>query len=315
LAYSLGTERKTVLRAGAGFFYDRVPLLAAAYLQNPTRMVTMYNQAGLALGPSEVFENAYLDFDGTSPTIRTSGDPGTSPRNITWNAEVEREVNSRASLKFGYLQSQVSNLSVVMPWDEGPNADAVLGLSQTGNSRYREFQAGLRYRLGQRGGLNVTYLHSQAKGSLNTLSNTYVPFEQPIIRPNVNGYLASDIPDRLLSSGVLQLPRGFTVSPVVDLHTGFRYSDVDVLDDYAGRPNSQHFPAYFSLDMKVYRDFKLPAFAGRLKDHRFRIGIYSLNVTNHLNPRDVYNNISSPVFGHFVGFEHRVTGMLIDIVK
>jgi hypothetical protein len=316
LIHSLGTERKTVLRAGAGFFYDRVPMLAATFLQNPTRVVTMYNQAGLAAGPSAVFENAYLDFDGASPTIRTSGDPGTSPRNITWNAEVERELNSRTSLKLGYLQSQVSKLYVVMPWDEGPNADTVLGLSHTGDSRYREFQAGLHYRLGQRGDLNVTYLRSQAKGSLNTLSNIYVPFEQPIIRPNVNDYLASDIPDRLLSSGVFQLPHGFTISPVVDLHTGFRYSDVDVLDNYVGRPNSQRFPTYFSLDMKIYRDFKLPGFAARrLKDHRFRIGLYSLNVTNHLNPRDVFNNIASPDFGHFVGFEHRVTGMLIDVVK
>jgi hypothetical protein len=315
LVYSLGTERKTVLRAGTGFFYDRVPLLAATFLQNPTRVVTLYNQAGLAVGPPAVFENAYLDFGGASPTIRTSGDPGTSSRNVTWNVEVEREVNSRASLKLGYLQSQVSNLDVVMPWGEGTNGDSVLGLSHTGNSRYREFQAGVRYRLGQRGNLNVAYLHSEAKGSLNTLSNTYAPFEQPIIRPSVNDYLPSDIPNRLLSSGVFQLPRGFTISPVVDLHTGFRYSNVDVLNNYVGRPNSQRFPTYFSLDMKVYRDFKLPEFAGRLRDHRLRIGIYSLNVTNHLNPHDVYNNTASPVFGHFVGFQHRVNGMLIDIVK
>jgi hypothetical protein len=174
---------------------------------------------------------------------------------------------------------------------------------------------GVHYRAGRRGDLNVTYLRSQAKGSLNTLSNMYVPFAQPVIRPNVNDYLASDIPNRLLSSGVFQLPRGFTISPVVDLHTGFRYSNVDVLNNYVGRPNSQRFPTYFSLDMKLYRDFKLPAFAGRIKDHRFRIGIYSLNLTNHLNPHDVYNNIASPVFGHFVRFQHRVNGMLIDIVK
>ena len=311
----MGTEHKTVLRAGAGYFYDRVPLLAATFTQNPTRMVTLYSQAGLAAGPPAVLQNAYLDFDGGRPTTRTSGDPGTSPRNLTWNVEVERELTSKATVKLSYLQSQVSDLYVVMPWGEGTNRDSVLGLSHTGNSRYRELQAGVRYRLGQRGNLNVTYLHSQAKGSLNTLSNTYAPFEQPIIRPNVNDYLPSDIPDRLLSSGVFQLPRGFTISPVVDLHTGFRYSNVDVLNNYVGRPNSQRFPTYFSLDMKVYRDFKLPAFAARLKDHRLRIGVYSLDVTNRQNPRDVYNNIASPVFGHLVGFQHRVTGMLIDIVK
>ena len=188
-------------------------------------------------------------------------------------------------------------------------------MSHTGNSHYREFQASVHYRAGRRGDLNVTYLHSQAKGSLNTLSDIYVPFEQPIIRPNANGYLGSDIPDRLLSSGIFHLPDGFTVSPLVDLHTGFRYSNVDVLDNYVGTPNSQHLPTYFSLDMKLFRDFNLPHFAGPLKDRRFRIGVYSLNLTNHLNPHDVFNNIDSPVFGHFVGFQHRVEGFLIDFVK
>lgn len=201
------------------------------------------------------------------------------------------------------------------PWGESPNADPVLGLSHTGNSRYREFQAGLHYRASQRGDVNIAYLRSAAKGSLNTLSNTYVPFEQPIIRPSVNDYLASAIPDRLLSSGVFQAPRGFTISPVVDLHAGFRYSNVDVLNNYVGRPNSQRFPTVLLAGHEGLPDFKLPAFAGRLKDHRFRIGIYSLNVTNHLNPHDVFNNVASPVFGHFVGFQHRVSGMLIDIVK
>jgi hypothetical protein len=126
LVYAMGAERKTVLRAGSGFFYDRVPMLAATFPQNPTRMVTMYNQAGLAAGPSAVLQNAYLDFGGSGPTIRTSGDPGTSPRNFTWNVEAEREVNSRATVKLSYLQSQVSDLYVVMPWHEGTNGDAVL---------------------------------------------------------------------------------------------------------------------------------------------------------------------------------------------
>jgi hypothetical protein len=315
LAYSLSRVHKTVLRAGAGVFYDRVPLLAATFPQNPTRVLTLYKEAGSVAGGPTILQNTYIDFHGNNPTNRTSGDPGTSPRDVTWNIEAERELSTRASLKVSYLQSQTSSLFVVSPWSGGLGAPTVLGLSHAGNSRYREFQARIHYRAGRRGDLNIAYLRSQTKGSMNTLADTYVPFEQPIIRPNVNDYLASDIPNRLLGSGLFQLPRGFTMSPVFDLHTGFRYSDVDVLNNYVGRPNGQRFPTYFSLDMKLYRDFKLPAFVGRIKDHRFRIGIYSLNLTNHLNPHDVFNNVTSPVFGHFVGFQHRVNGMLIDIVK
>ena len=315
MAYSLGADQRTVIRAGAGFFYDRVPLLAATFLQNPTRTLTYYDEAGLITGGPISLQNAYVDFSGASPAIHTSGAPGTSARDSTWNVAVERQLNARTGLRVGYLQSQTSSLYVVSPWTDAAGVTTVLGLNHAGDSHYHEFQAGFHYRAGRRADLNITYLSSQAKGSLNTLSDTFVPFEQAVIRPNVNDYLPADVPNRLLSSGIFHLPGGFTVSPVLDIHTGFRYSNVDVLDNYVGRPNSQRFPTYFSLDAKVYRDFKLPAFAGRLRDHRLRIGVYALNVTNHLNPHDVYNNIESPVFGHFVGFQHRVTGMLIDIVK
>jgi hypothetical protein len=102
---------------------------------------------------------------------------------------------------------------------------------------------------------------------------------------------------------------------VIDLHTGFPYSEVDALQNYVGTPNSQRFPTFFSLDIKVYREFQFPfSFLGRVKNRKFRFGVYSLNVTNHSNPHDVYNNITSANFGDFAGFYHRVSGLVIDIV-
>ena len=191
----------------------------------------------------------------------------------------------------------------------------MLGLSHTGNSHYREFQAAAYYKVRKLGDFRAAYLRTKATGSLNTLASVFVPFEQPTIRPNVNGYLPADLPNRLLGSGIFHLPWNLTVSPVIDLHTGFRYSNIDVLQNYVGQPNSQRFPTYFSLDLKVYRDFHLPSFMGRLRDRHFRIGLYSLNATNHSNPHDVYNNVTSPVFGHLVGYYHRTNGFLIDLNK
>ena len=313
LTYSLGEDQKTVLRAGGGLFYDRVPLLATTFAQNPMRVVSFYDQAGALMGAPVVFQNAYLEAQGGQMAISGSQNPGTSARNVTWNVGGDRQLRPNMTLRVGYLQSQTSDLFVVNPETIGENS--LLALTHTGNSHYREFQAGVRYHHGQRAELTATYIHSSSRGDLNTLSDTYVPFEQPIIRPDANDYLASDIPNRLLSSGVFHLPWNLTVSPVADLHTGFRYSDVDVLQNYVGTPNSQRFPTFFSLNLKAYKDFRLPAFVGRIRDHRLRIGVYTLNLTNHSNPHDVLNNIASPDFGHFVGFQHRVNGLLIDIVK
>lgn len=78
MAYSLGWDHKTVLRTGVGLFYDRVSLLASTFTQNPTRVVTMYDQAGVMVGKATILQNAYLDFDSTGPAIRTSGDPGSA---------------------------------------------------------------------------------------------------------------------------------------------------------------------------------------------------------------------------------------------
>jgi hypothetical protein len=91
---------------------------------------------------------------------------------------------------------------------------------------------------------------------------------------------------------------------------------VDVFLNYAGTPNSQTFPGFFSLDLKVSVKFQnnLPL-VRRMKDQKIRIGVYSLNITNHSNPLDVYNNVTSPFFGHFVGFQHRVNGFVVDLVN
>ena len=167
--------------------------------------------------------------------------------------------------------------------------------------------------------MNVSYSWSRARGDLNTLSDTFIPFQIPVIRPNVYGVQPSDIPHRLLAWGFVHLPFWSLVfSPVFDMHSGFPYSNVDVLQDYVGAPNSLRFPTYFSLDVKVYRDFpiRIP-FKERPKGkvRKIRIGVYSIDVTNRQNPHDVFSNTGSPpaVFGTFDGFQRRFTGLALGL--
>ena len=102
----------------------------------------------------------------------------------------------------------------------------------------------------------------------------------------------------------------------MDVHTGLPYSNTDVLQNYVGAPDSQRFPTFFSLDAKIYRDFqvRLPFF-GKKRTRKIRFGLYTINLTNHANPLEVYTDITSPAFGHFVGFQHRVEGFVIDAVN
>jgi hypothetical protein len=182
-----------------------------------------------------------------------------------------------------------------------------------GEANYHEFEATLHFQPIRRADLNLSYIWSRARGDLNTISNIFLPFEQPIIRPNVSGILSSDVPNRVVTWGVVHLPWAVTVTPVVDVHTGFPYSNVVVVQSYVGVPNTQRFPTFFSLDAQVYRDFHLPLkFLERGSGRKVRVGLFSINLTNHGNFHDVYNNVTSPLFGEFTGFQRRVNGFILS---
>lgn len=315
LVYSPGSDSKTIFRTGGGLFYDRIPLLATDFTENPTRTLSFFDANGVMTVAPITLTNAYLRSESSQPRVRGGTiDLGTSPRNFAWKFEVDRELDSHIVLLASYLYSETHHQFVVTPLTTRAGA-GYLALMPSGGSHYREFEVGARYHPNHRDVLNVSYVNSRVRGDLNTLANIFVPFEVPVIRPNVVSNLNSDIPNRLVAWGIFHLPLGFTFSPVVDVHTGFRYSNVDVLQNYVGTPNSQHFPTYLSFDWKVSRDFSLPFFLKNLIHSKVGLGIYYTDFTDRRNPLQVFNNTASPNFGQFVGFQHRLAGFVIDIDK
>ena len=113
--------------------------------------------------------------------------------------------------------------------------------------------------------------------------------------------------------GRLKIPWDITAGPVLDLHTGFPYSAVDVLQNYVGTPNSLRFPTYFSLDLQLSKDFRM-RWIPWAKNHKFRGAIRIFNLTDHGNFRDVHNNVTSAYFGQFTGFQHRFYDVSLDVV-
>jgi hypothetical protein len=103
-------------------------------------------------------------------------------------------------------------------------------------------------------------------------------------------------------------------SPVLDVHSGFPYSNVDDRQNYVGLPNGQRYKTFFSLDFQTYRDFRLPP-GLHFGSRKLRFGFYMLNATNHGNFNSVYNNVTSPQFGQFAGFERRQTAFLLSVVN
>ena len=315
VAYSPGKSGKTVIRAGAGIFYGVLPLLAADFDENPNRTITQYGIDGLPLGPGTTYTNIYVGNRNPLTSATLPGKPNSTPRNVTWNGEFSQELHKDLRLRVGYLDSHTTYLFDVQPFTSLTGGPSYMGLTNTGSSHYRELESTLHYDFRERDQINFSYIWSQSRGDLNSISNVAIPFATPVIRPDQYGILPSDIPNRIVAWGIFALPWKLTFSPLVDVHTGFPYSPIDVNQQYVGAPNSQRFPEYFSLDLKMYREFRIPFLGNRGgKSHHIRLGVYSLNVTNHGNFSTVYNNTASPNFGQFVGFLYRHEGAIIDFV-
>jgi Carboxypeptidase regulatory-like domain/TonB dependent receptor len=314
LAYSLANS-KLVVRAGAGLIYGHVPLLATDFADYQERMISF--PSGPMFGqPPITLQNVYHS-SGIAGNSSTLLDHNSSTRTFTWNIEAEAPLRKDISLRIGYYETHTVNLFVldpILPVNAG--ASGFMVLENTGSSNYRQAQISARYRPSERNELNISYAWSRARGDLNTLSDTFIPVQEPVIRPNAYGVQPSDVPNRVLAWGYIALPKKFIFSPVADLHTGFPYSNVDVFQNYVGVPNSLRFPVYFSLDVKLSREFMVHMpFKENAKRRKISIGVFSLDVTNRLNPHDVFNNVTAPapLFGQFAGFQRRLTGLDINL--
>jgi hypothetical protein len=310
LAYSVAGN-KLVVRGGAGLIFGHVPLLAADDGGYENRVLSFFS--GPLANQSITLQNVYQS-SGISGDSSTLPHNDASTRTFTWNLEGMAPLRRNISLQIGYYETHTVNLFVLDPIFPAIGTSGFMVLENTGSSNYRQAQVTLHYRPSERNELNISYAWSRARGDLNTLSDTFLPVQAPVIRPNAYGVLPSDIPNRVLAWGYVSLPKKFVFTPVMDIHTGFPYSNVDVLQNYVGVPDSLRFPVYFSLNVKLSRDFMIPmGFKENAKRRKINIGIFSLDVTNRLNPHDVFNNVSSPLLGVFAGFPRRLTGLDINL--
>ncbi len=303
----------TIFRAGAGVFYDRLPLLAGDYTENPTRQITLFDTSGAPLGPPIVYSPFYQEFAENGEQIVPSRNQlGSTPYNVTWNTEFDQEIRPNIIARVSFLASRTYNNFTINPEVTSPTTGYLL-LSNLGASRYHEFEATLRVHPSDKMDINMSYVNSQARGDLNTMAFVYVPYEQPVIEPNLFGTLPTNVPERVLTWGRFKLPQAVTLSPLLDWHSGFPFSVFDELQNYVGPPNSRRFPQFLSFDLQASKDFKV-SFIPIVRKHLLRGSIRIFNVTDHGNFRDVYNTVTSPYFGSYAGFLHRAYDLSLDIV-
>ena len=273
-------DGRTVLRAGAGVFYNPIPLNVASFDQLQEHSVTMFAADGATPdGPSRLMRNV------VASAIHT-------PRSLNWNVEIDREWIRNLFVRAGYQQRENRFESVLDPTTLASGEDILL-LRTDGESRYREAQVTARYHFHGTDQIVGSYTRSSAIGNLNDFNTYFGNIENPVIRPDARGPLPWDAPNRYLFWTNLTLPRGFTVFPLLDVRTGFPLSTIDENRNFVGARNEAgRYPTFLSLDTQVSKRF-------RVFGHNATIGVKVFNITNHFNPRDYQGNLASANFGGF----------------
>jgi hypothetical protein len=276
---ALTKDGKTLLKGGAGLFYDRVPLMIPAFADLPDRTVTTLGPSGAAAS-SVFYRNEII--------ARLQ-----NPRSTSWNLELDRQILRGLFLRAAYEQRNTTRDFVVSPVSDGTTG--TLGLSNSGRDSYREFQVAARYKIG-RHVLNASYVRSRAFGDFNDFNQFFGNLAQPVIQPDARGRLSFDAPNRFLFWGTFEAARKLTLVPVYDLHSGFPYSVENEFREYVGPRNVDRFPRFSSFDLQITHPIVLHF--GEKHIHA-RVGGTVFNLFNHFDPRDVQNNLASARFGGF----------------
>ncbi len=286
-AYAVGGASRTVLRGGAGLFYDGLSLAVPTFALLPMRTETIYGVNG-----SPIESTAY------SYAIR---DRLRNPKSFGASLQLDREVVPGLFLRLGYQVRRTKRNLLVEPEIESAldplNRTGFFTLSNDGRDNYREWQVSTRYRLPASGHLTFSYVRSSSVGDLNAFDSLFgaVPFR--LLRENERAPLPFDAPNRFLVWSEVGLPLGLRAVPVVEWRSGFPYSTVDELRNYVGpRDRTGRLPRYRSVDLQIS---KLLTFHVMGKARRIRVGARLFNLLNDYNPQDVQESLVSPNYGVF----------------
>ncbi|HZT30121.1 MAG TPA: TonB-dependent receptor [Bryobacteraceae bacterium] len=297
IAWNPFSRAGTVVRAGFGLFYDRVPLNVYSFDHYPNQTATFFDGAGQITAGPFLYVNGLGLVNTPSPLVFREGVAGNfSPRSETWSVQVEQPLSPFVKLRAGYMQNLSSGLVVLNRVAPDPlTQTGALLLSGTGRARYRQFELTARVRIGESRTLFFSYVRSRARGDLNDFGDFLDSFPTPIVRPNQFGNLPSDLPNRFLAWGVVPLKWGFRIAPVAEYRNGFAYAPTDALQNWVGVPYQSRFPNFLSVDCRFSKDIKVNA------KYTVRLSVSSYNLTDHFNPEAVHYNVADPAYGFFFG--------------
>jgi hypothetical protein len=331
VAWTPSASGTTVVRAGAGIFYDRVPLraLANALLSaGNTTDVARLRQVNVSLSPAQANAPLFPDVLGaetassTLPNLTTMDPRMQNAFSRQANVEVEQQLGPRTTVSLGYQYTQGRDLIIAVNQNvpacvaSGTNNGCRPNQNYGNDSQYSPLASSVYHGLHASfvqhptrwGQYRVSYTLSKAMDNVGEFF-----FSSPIDPFDLSkdwGRSDDDQRHRLVVDGAVTA-YGFQVSGVLQAYSALPFnitSGVTTVQGTTGRPivngafiprNAGIGPDFFTLNLRLSRAFPL----GR--QLKAELLLEAFNVTNRVNVVSVNGNFGtgaypsnpSPTFG------------------
>jgi hypothetical protein len=309
-AYAPTAESKTVIRGGAGMFFDRTgpsPISDLLHFNGEVLKRFLVNSPSYPITEPEL---------AGVPTSVVVLDPRQRiPYTLQYGVGVEQQLSARSTLFANYVGARGIDMFRSIDANAPPPPDYIarpnpnLGQERTmqseGYQKNNVFEVGFR-------GRPVSFFTGQARYALgktynNTSGITYFPANSYFPKADWSRS-DNDQRNKFDLLGTFEAGKWFNFGTALSAYSGKPVNVTTGNDDYnnglsnarpAGVPrNSLHGPGYLDLDLNLAHDFVLTK-AGK-EGPTATIGINSFNVLNHPNDVTYIGVISSPFFGQAV---------------
>jgi hypothetical protein len=305
-------DTKTVVRAGAGVFYDR---LASALTMNARRFDGETQRSFVVLDPP--FYPTIPTLDAGPQQLRPVYAGIAAPRIYQTSVGVERQIDRASKLSVTWVASRGAHLlnarNVNTPiaglYPFGDRSMRLLTES-AGLSRIQQVVANVN---ATRGKVTLFGYYALSWGRDN---NEGLPANPYDLRAEWGPSSYSDVRHRVAMGGGIPVAAGITLSPFVAINSGVQYNVTTGLDPTqtgypSARPagvgrNSGRGPSNANLGLRVARTWK---FAGESNgaapgghggsSRGVTIGASTLNALNTPNYAPPVGNMASPYFGQY----------------
>ena len=303
-AFTFGKNSHTVLRVGAGMFYDRLLTTNLAYL-------LQFNGVRLSRYIAENPPPVVTGRPNVPPSFVTVSPAATLPYLVQWSAALEQQlarhlsISAQANMNAGVHQLRMrdTNAPVGPAFAETPNPalGQILSSESEGHAHsdaldvflkvdaVHGFTQQLRYRL--------SHSFNDTDGFAYVPANSYAP--------EADASVASyDQRHNLSLLSAWPLPWKFNFGTVLSAGSGLPFDELAGFDlNHDGTPNdrpagvarnSLRGAAQVTLDSRLGRDFLL---GGKKDAPKLALSFSAFNVTNHPNFITYEGVVTSPAFG------------------